>query len=48
MSAQDAGNCSQEYCELDEREEKSILPWLDESEITAREYGEDDPWINEG
>jgi hypothetical protein len=31
-----------------ERAEESILPWLDEAEIGSREYGEDDPWLEEG
>ena len=53
MSPLCAGNRSQEYCESAERErleppEESILPWLDEAEITAHEYSDDDPWINEG
>jgi hypothetical protein len=52
MSPQDAENFSQEYYESGEsrhheRDEESILPWLDESEIVAREYDEEDPWFNE-
>ena len=48
MSAQDAENHSNDHYESGERAEESIPPWLDEAEIIAREYRDDDPWIDEG